>query len=218
MLDVLTLCNYCILANVLDFRTYSFPSLGSSDHPSKADNAKREMWDYNEMSTLDRQHSTFVRGLARNLFDWISCNFDITLDDAEKPTSDVKKDVCITYLVEQACAILNYKFLAENNGVVGVNHCSFIDVERQLDLLLREEERDSWLAAKKKYKEHNSLCFGDSSFVVSRKKEPLKFVGTSRQPLKAPFTYPLFQREMHRRLGCQGQTSSSGREETDISQ
>ena len=34
MIDVLTLCNFCILANVLDFRTYSFNALKESDSPS----------------------------------------------------------------------------------------------------------------------------------------------------------------------------------------
>ena len=184
MVNILTLCNYCILPNVLDSRTYSFPGLGASELPSDVDLQKRAMWDYNDMSTFDRQHSTFVRGLAHNLFDWISCNFNITLDDTEEPTSNVKEDVCFTYLIEQACAILHYKYLAESYNVVGVNHCSFEDVKRQLDLVLREEEKEAWLAAKKNFTEHNSLSFGDSSFVVTRKENPLLFVGTSSRPLK----------------------------------
>lgn len=177
MVDVLTLCNYCILGNVLDSRTYSFPGASDSSPPTEEDYKKRLTWDYNEMSILDREHSLYVRGLARNLFQWIACNYDITFVDAAQASTNVKKDLCIHYLMEQSCAILHYKKQAESQKVDGVNYCSFKDVEKQLDWVLGDDDADAWSANKALFREHDTLSFGDRLFHVSKKLKPLQFIG-----------------------------------------
>ena len=51
MIDVLTLCNFCILANVLDFHKYYFDGLNKSDSFSLYDWDQQIQWDQNTLNT-----------------------------------------------------------------------------------------------------------------------------------------------------------------------
>ena len=71
--NVLALCMYCILSNVLDSRTYSFPD----QSPQELDILlqQRMQYDYNALSPVDRRTFSYYRGLALNLISWISCHY-----------------------------------------------------------------------------------------------------------------------------------------------
>ena len=131
LVDVLTLCNYCILANVLDFRTYSFPDLSFGERASKTQIQQRILYDYNALSPVDRDYYSYVRGLAKNLMVWISTRYRLT--EAGNALKEIPfGKFSLEYLMDQARAILNYKRQDENTGLVD---CTAKDVERQLNRL-----------------------------------------------------------------------------------
>jgi hypothetical protein len=184
MIDVLTLCNFCIFSNVLDFRTYSFPGVGEADTPTPRDQKQREVWDRNALTSLDRQYFVYVRGLAINFIRWLSCNFDATSAEAMEQTSSFETSFCGTYLLSQACAILNYKKQAEAEQLAKIPWCQFKDVERQLQYLFYRGDTDNdpwygdWAARKADFQKHESLSFGETLYTISRKQTPVKFIGT----------------------------------------
>lgn len=180
LVDVLTLCNFCILSNALDFRTYSFPNRSNSNSPDGHDLEKRLLWDYNEMSVVDREHCTYVRGLAHLLIDWISCHYDVILPHTQEPMSNFKRDFCGRYLLDQACAILNYKKLAQEDKVFGAKWCAFGDLERQINYVLHDAEGKwygDWKAKRQNFRQYTSLSFGPMSFTITKKDKPLEFKG-----------------------------------------
>lgn len=177
---MLTLCNFCILSNALDFRTYSFPGVSDSNPPDGHDFDKRLHWDYNEMSVLDREHCTYVRGLARLLINWISCHYDVTLPHTQEPMSNFEWDFCGRYLLDQACAILNYKKRALEDKVFGAKWCAFQDLERQINYVLHDVDGKwygDWKTKRQNFKQYTSLSFGSMSFTIAKKDKPLEFKG-----------------------------------------
>ncbi len=189
MIDVLTLCNYCILSNVLDFRTYGFPGVGETDTPSPRDRSQRDLWDRNALSQVDRQYFIYVRGLAINFIRWLSCNYDATSSQAMSPIPSFEKDFCGNYILNQACAILNYKKQAEAERLATIPWCKFKDIERQLQYVLSGGDDDEeeplfgdWLARKEGYQNYSSLSFGDTSYIISRKETPRQFTGRTLRP------------------------------------
>jgi hypothetical protein len=183
MVDVLTLCNFCILSNVLDFRTYGFPNIGEGDTPSQRGLDQRDTWDRNAFSRLDREHFIYVRGLAINFIKWLSCNFDAKLPQGTRPIPSFEKNFCGNYLLNQACAILNYKEQAEAEGLATISWCKFKDIKRQLQYVFHGDGDDDeepwygdWATRKVSYKKHTSLSFGNT-YIISRKKKPLQFTG-----------------------------------------
>ncbi len=180
LIDALTLCNFCILANVLDFRTYSFPTLDDHEAPSPREYDQRAKWDYNALSVVDREHFTYTRGLARNFISWIGCNYDVTYGQATEPVVDFERHFAGRYLHQQCCAILNYKEKATGEGLSGLRFCKASDVERQMDLLFGEEQwacYGDWAQTKLDASMHGSLAFGDRAFTIKRKEKPLQFKG-----------------------------------------
>ena len=133
LVDVLTLCNFCILANVLDFCTYDFHNLKSSDNPSPRDLDQRNRWDWNALSWVDREYYVYIYGLALNLIRWISCNYDATSLQSQHPIQSFERYFCGKYLMDQACAILSYKHKAQDEGILTLPYCKFSDVEHQID-------------------------------------------------------------------------------------
>ncbi len=178
-----------MLANVLDFRTYSFPTLEDHEVPSPRELDQRHQWDYNGLSVVDREYFAYARGLALNLIMWLGCNFDITFPAGQdehgeaislEPIDDFELLVAGRYILNQACAILTYKKRADEEPLPGIRNCKFEDVERQLDLLLGNKDRwfGNWKLAKVHFEESTSLAFGDTTFTVKRKDLPLIFKGT----------------------------------------
>jgi hypothetical protein len=187
MIDVLTLCNYCILCNVLDFRTYGFNGVGEADVPTLRDRDQRNTHDRNALTVEDRYYFIYVRGLAINFIKWLSCNFDATSIQSSTPIQ-FEKYFCGRYLLNQACAILNYKKQAEAEKLMTIPYCKFKDIEQQLDYLLGGDGYEDelwygdWHDAKRQFANHTTLAFGDTSFVISRKETPDHFTGKRLTP------------------------------------
>ena len=74
-IDILSLCNFCILSNVLDPRTYSFLDLMYRQNATTTHILQCQKHDYNVLSPADRLYFSYVRGLAINLITWIDSCF-----------------------------------------------------------------------------------------------------------------------------------------------
>lgn len=177
LIDVLTLCNFCILSNVLDFRTYSF----INEPPTAQDLDKREQWDLNAISRLDREYFIYVRGLAINFIRWLSCNFDAKPIQPHSPMLCILTDICGRYLSSQACTILNYKKRSEAEDLVTIPHCSYMDIRSQLEYLFEHSGQEKewcgdWKSNLITFQNQTSMCF-DTKFTVSRKHSPDEFTG-----------------------------------------
>ena len=175
MTDVLTLCNYCILSNVLDFCTYGF-SNGYNNPPSPRDHDQREVWDRNALSLVDRKYFIYVCGLAINLIRWLGCNFDATSVQGTSPVM-FEKHFCGLYLIDQACAILNYKKKAEEENLATIPWCKFKDIDRQLEFVFhRKDDEEPWFGdwptKKADFKGFSRLAF-TKAYIISRKASPL---------------------------------------------
>jgi hypothetical protein len=134
------------MANVLDSNTYSFVDLPYGQKATAKHRRLRALYDYNALDPDRRRHFSFIRGLAMNLLNWISCHYDVTstnkaADDAMgvEPIPFVK-DFAGRFLMRQAHAILNYKVLADEESLLGVWNCKAADVRRQLELLFHNKE------------------------------------------------------------------------------
>ena len=183
MIDALTLCNFCILSNVLDFRTYGFPGVGEDDRPTERNLGQRRRWDRNALTVQDRQYFTYVRGLAINFIQWLSCSFDAISSITKQSVKSFQENICGKYLMTQACAILQYKEQAVEQKLPTIPWCSYSDVEQQIEFVFQDDENQNepwfgdWTTTKFHYQDHSSLQFLDPTYQISRKKEPLPFNG-----------------------------------------
>jgi len=59
LIDVLLLCNYCIMANVLDYNTYQFP-LSKGRKLTAHELHLYDWYDYNAVSPLKRRYFAYV--------------------------------------------------------------------------------------------------------------------------------------------------------------
>ena len=141
LFNILTLCNYCILGNVLDRRTYSFPGHTPKNPGLRLQN--RIQYDYNALSPSDRYQFTYFRGLALNLISWLSCHYiatprkGTTDEQADDDTIDIQ-ELAASYLQRQASSLLNYKVRAKQVKYKGLEECSIADIQRQLELLFAD--------------------------------------------------------------------------------
>lgn len=136
-IDVLSLCNFCILSNVLDPRTYSFPDRKYREAPTATHILQRQQHDYNALSPSDRLYFSYVRGLAINLIYWLDSRYAFK-DDKENVHAVMTQ--ARMYLHRQVRAILCYKRRAEVEHVDGVPNCTSKDLRRQIDLLFADGE------------------------------------------------------------------------------
>lgn len=177
--DALTLCNFCILANVLDFRTYTFPLLDDAqEEPSPREYDQRARWDYNGLNIVDREYFVHVRGVARNFIRWVGCNYDV-VGAASEPVDDFDL-FAGQYLHQQCSVVLSYKRQAAENGLIGPRLCKVVDLERQMDLLFSGDDwacYGDWVQSKKDFSSRRSLAFGGQPFTVTKKEKPLPFKG-----------------------------------------
>jgi hypothetical protein len=183
LVDVLALCNFCIMANVLDYNTYSFLDLPHGQKATAKHMHLRVLYDYNALDPERRRHFSYIRGLAMNLIHWISCHYDVTsVDKASNPANqsiDFVRDFAGQYLTRQAYVVLNYKTLAEEQEVLGIWNCKAADVQRQLELLFDGKED---LYGPVDFEDPNldlytSMGFGHYKYQVTAKTTPLPFKG-----------------------------------------
>jgi hypothetical protein len=156
----------------LDFRTYSFAHIADADNPTAQDVDQHIRWDYNGVPVVDRDYYAYVRGLAIWFLQWLSCHYEVSWVGGEPMTrAEFLRNFCGGYLLNQACAILNYKKQAEENEVVGVTNCTFSTVERQIEYLFHDEEDQwygDWKSEKTTFDTRLSLNFHNVNFVVQK--------------------------------------------------
>jgi hypothetical protein len=186
LVDVLTLTNFCILANALDFRTYTFFCLSEDEEPSPREYDQRLRWDYNAVSVIHREHYTHARGLARNFWTWLECHYEVTYAGSTTPIQNLEKELCWKYLTDQACAMLNYKAQAEVESFPGLRHCKPRDLQRQLDFLF-EDDDESWISKRSKYDQFSTLRISNADFTVSKRDPPATFI---RELVPCPYYLP----------------------------
>ena len=168
VLDVLSLCNFCILSNVLDPRTYNFADLQYGHVANATHLSQRRLHDYNALSPDDRHYFSYVRGLAINLIQWINCHY---LFDDEDPITIARQ-----YLHQQIRAIIGYKVEAEKENVQGIPNCGEIDLRRQISLLFADGMADFGGLSLNNLENEESLAW-DTDFIPAERTEPLEFIG-----------------------------------------
>jgi len=133
LVDVLALCNYCILANVLDYNTYQFlTSKGEKATPHHLH--LRSRYNYNALSPVKRRYFVYIQGLAINFLKWLNSQYEIKLTLDPDPGNTLG-ELVLQFLSDQGYTILNYKRKAEKQGIRGISNCKAADVQRQLQLL-----------------------------------------------------------------------------------
>ena len=136
LFNVLALCNFCILSNVLDPRTYSFPDHLPHDDPMQL--RRRIQYDYNALSPSDRKQFTFFRGLARNLIAWIDSRYMGVELSGPKPEEIDVASMASNSFRRQVAAFVYYKVRAIQHGAQGSPGCTLGAIQRQLQLLLEQ--------------------------------------------------------------------------------
>jgi hypothetical protein len=111
LIDVLALCNFCVLANVLDYNTYQFP-LSKGGKPTARKVYLQDRYDYNALSPVKRRYYSYMCGVAFNFMNWLISEFDI-VSTKESPDELNLSELLMDYLDNQAYGILNYKQKAE---------------------------------------------------------------------------------------------------------
>lgn len=128
---------YCIASNVVDFRTYRFPSQTPGSEATARQQEQRIQHDYNALSPADRQHLSYIRGLALNLVEWINCNIAIAPRDVSE--YDVTVDQIVgNLLLTDMQALLGYRIAAEGS-IVGSQSFTYLDMKRQVELLFFDD-------------------------------------------------------------------------------
>ena len=143
LINVLSLCNFCILANVLDCDTYGFPCIPYGQTATPSQLRLRDKYDYNAIDPSQRKYLSYVRGLAKNLIVWIGGHYIITSTESAFDADLAivfQDDFAGHFLLRQAHAILNYKRQAERRRIRGFYNCGSADVQRQLELLFAEDD------------------------------------------------------------------------------
>jgi len=170
-LNIFTLCNYCILANVLDPRTYNFADLHYGHAASATHLSQREEHDYNALSPDDRRYFSYVRGLAVNLIHWVNCHY---IFEGGGPNDAIT--TARTYLHHQIRAILHYKMMAEKENVQGVPNCTAADLRRQITLLFADGLTEFRGLSLLDLTEAASLAW-ETGLTPKKRGKPLDFIG-----------------------------------------
>ncbi len=172
-IDILTLCNYCILSNVLDPRTYNFPDIQYGEKANATHLSQREKHDYNALSPDHRHYFSYVRGLSVNLIHWLHCHFIFKGKERAYDVTSIARQ----YLHNQVRAILKYKITAEKERVGGVPNCTTKALRRQISLLFSAGQMTELEAPNvDDLTDMDSLAW-ETTLTPSRRSKALKFNG-----------------------------------------
>jgi len=174
--DLLTLCNFCILSNVLDPRTYGFPDLTHGQAATETHILQRQQHDYNALSPADRRYYSHVRGLAINLIHWVDCRY--AFKDEDNKIHKVST-VAETYLHRQVWAILQYKIRTEKANVQGVANCTSKDLRCQIELLFADCTDDLGDISLADLKDKDNSLNWEPDFRLVKFRAPCDFKGTN---------------------------------------
>jgi hypothetical protein len=173
--DVLSLCNYCILSNVLDPRTYHFPGLPYGNDATATQLLQRQQHDYNALSPDDRHYFSYVRGLAINLIHWIHCHYVFKNDKGE--LNDFI-GLARRYLHSQIRAIVAYKAQAEKKKLQGVYNCTQADLRRQVALLFSASRMPEFQGLSLLELDDTESLAWEGDYTPQKRSKPLEFEGT----------------------------------------
>lgn len=139
---------------------------------------QRIQHDYNALSPADRQHFSYIRGLALNFVDWMQCNL-IVFDCEEQEEGVMVETLVGDLILTDSQALLRYRDLT--GGIfVSANDFTSLDIKRQIELLFYDKllgwgpdnfevedgaERDVFFAAL------------PSSYVIGVHRDPNEFTG-----------------------------------------
>lgn len=146
-LDLFSLCFLVIFGNVLDFRTYSTPD----GHPLDNKNPH----DVNGISIDERYNMCTARGVCIELLRWWSSKYRLRHTDVRSmdPSSTTPRhaktydDFPITFLLEEAALLLEYKNRAQLENREGAPGCCASKLHDQILnvlYLFGEEAMDRW--------------------------------------------------------------------------
>jgi hypothetical protein len=174
-IDLATLCNFCILSNVLDFWTYNFDNIPYGCTTNAMHLAQRQQHDYNALSPGNRIHFLYICGLPINLIHWVNCKY--VFEDEGRHCNDFIT-LTQTYLHQQVQAILDYKQQAEKENICGIPNCISSDVLHQVELLFGEGMPEFAGLSVTELRDATSLSW-DPAFTPVIRKQPLAFKGRS---------------------------------------
>ena len=146
-LDLFSLCFLVIFGNALDFRTYSTPD----SYPLEQESAH----DINGITIDERYNMCTARGVCIELLRWWSSKYRLRHTGVRcmDPSSMVPRgaktydDFPITFLLEEAVLLLEYKIRAQENDRQGAPGCSTSALHGQIlnvVYLFGEEAVDHW--------------------------------------------------------------------------
>ena len=125
-------CTLAILANVLDFRTYSVPNQTEDRTATKAQQHLWKKFDRNNIPGDERMAIIYARGVALSVFEWIR-EWCIVKDANGKVVDDLPS----TYMVNLLDALLAYKSRANRQELEGAPHCAAWMLEAQVSNVVK---------------------------------------------------------------------------------
>jgi hypothetical protein len=145
-LDLFSLCFLVIFGNVLDFRTYSTPD----GHP--LDN--KNPYDVNGITIEERYNMCTARGVCIELLRWWNSKYRMRSTCMWSLKNRLKKryektfdNFPITFLLEEAALLLEYKTRAQQDKREGAPGCSVSKLHHQISnvvYLFGENANDCW--------------------------------------------------------------------------
>jgi hypothetical protein len=111
-------CTFAILANVLDFRTYSAPNQPEAKRTTQGQFNSWRNLDRNNIPGDERMAIVHARGIALAVFAWIRKWYIV-----KDPTGKIIDDLPSKYIVHLLRALLAYKSKAYKEKLKGVPHC-----------------------------------------------------------------------------------------------
>ena len=176
LVDILSLCNFCILANVLDYNTYQC-LMTKGGKPSADEIRLRTRYDYNALTFVQRRYFTYIRGVALNFIFWLDSNYTLVSNPNKPQEEGSIVEVWIVYLANQALSLLNYKQMAEKQSVRGIINCKAAEVKRQLELLFCENSWVEGLDLDEDLTDYDSFAFDDYGWEVKKASKPETYYG-----------------------------------------
>ena len=172
LLDLLSGCALAVLANVLDFRTYSAPN----QHPAQQSTKEQlKLWhqhDRNNIPADERLAICYARGIALAVFRWIrECCI------VKNHYGTIMDDVPSRFMVQLVAALSVYKSQSVQRRFNGAPHCTKAKLEVQIDNAIRSDAliKEAWDKRAKGVAIHDLKLYVEPGSTVQWKGSPVPF-------------------------------------------
>ena len=145
-------CTFAILANVLNFRTYSAPNQPEATPTTRGQSSLWSNLDRNNIPGDECMAIVYAHGIALSVFAWIR-KWCIVKD----PKSKIIHDVPSKYIVHLLGALLAYKSKAYEQRLRGAPHCLPWMLEAQISNVIERDTSIDELWWKRKGKLSHTL-------------------------------------------------------------